>query len=113
MKRVMVCSPLKADNEIGVSKNIQRAQHLCRLATVWGVAAFGSHAFYPLFMDDFDPMHRKAGMDAGLAWLAASHELWVWSKAGISSGMKAEIEFARRAGIPVITDPALWAEVTA
>lgn len=113
MKRVFVASPLKADNDIAVLENIQRAQQLCRLATQWGVAAFASHAFYPLFLDDFDPEQRKQGSEAGLAWLRASHELWVWSKRGITSGMQSEIDMARACSVPVIMDPAIWAEVTA
>lgn len=112
MKRVIVVSPLKADNDIDVLKNIQRAQRLCRLATLWGVAPFASHAFYTLFLDDFEPEHRKAGMDAGLSWLRAAHELWVWSKRGITSGMQSEIDMARACSVQVIMDPAIWADVS-
>lgn len=111
MKRVIVVSPLKADNDIDVLRNIQRAQKLCRLATLQGVAAFASHAFYPLFLDDFEPSQRKLGSDAGLAWLSVAHEIWVWSRKGISSGMKAEIEFAQLHGISVTTDPLVWTDV--
>jgi hypothetical protein len=111
MKRVVVVSPLKADNDMDVLRNIQRAQKLCRLATLWGVAAFASHAFYPLFLDDFDPEQRKKGMEAGLSWLGVAQELWVWTKNGITSGMRAEIDFAHARGIAVVYDPAIWADV--
>jgi hypothetical protein len=112
MKRVFVCSPLKADTKEGILKNIKRAQDLCHLATINDVAPFASHAFYTLFLDDLDPVQRAQGMAAGNAWLRASHELWVWSKLGTSAGMASEIELARSCSIPVVFDPPCWAGVT-
>jgi hypothetical protein len=114
MRRVFICSPLKADTKEGILKNIKRAQDLCHLAMTRGggpIAPFASHAFYTLFLDDSNPIERAIGMDAGNAWLRASHEVWAWTKLGVTPGMEREIILARQCGINVLRDPSCWASV--
>lgn len=112
VRRVYVVSPLAAPTNAGIKQNIARAQRLCYLAMAEkGVSAFASHAFYPLFLNDADAEERELGLQAGLDWLEAAEEIWVWSRAGITGGMKEELELAKKFAIPVVMDPECFREV--
>ena len=59
------------------------------------------HLYMTKALDDRDPLEREIGMAAGRRLLLHCDEIWVGQKYGISEGMKAEIELATKAGIPV------------
>jgi hypothetical protein len=112
VRRIYVISPLGAPTKAEVQENIARAQRLCFLVMVEeGLDPFASHAFYTLFLDDSDPQEREMGRQAGLTWLECADEAWVFTKKGISGGMKEEIELAELLGIAVVKDPLCWKEV--
>lgn len=95
MKRIFVCSPFRGD----VARNLEIAHAACRVVLDHGHAPFAPHVLYPCILDDADPEERAAGIRAGLAWLAASDELWVFGTP--TSGMQQEIAEAERLGIAV------------
>lgn len=109
MRRVYVASPLAAGTPAGVRANAERARRLCLLAMkLEGVAAFAPHAFYTSFLDDAESDERELGKQAGMCWLESADEVWIWNRAGVSGGMKEEIEVANGLGIPVIVNPACF-----
>jgi hypothetical protein len=75
-----------------------------------------SHVYFTAFLDDTVPKEHEIGMQAGLDAIKYADELWVYSKRGVSTGMKREIELASRLeqrhtdsrGIPVTFDPKCW-----
>jgi hypothetical protein len=93
-----VSSPFAGD----VVRNVLVAQRLCLKVIEAGGAPFAPHLMYPGFMDDTFPAHREAGIACGLAYLETCDEVWAYIGAGISSGMRLEIELATRLGKPVI-----------
>lgn len=111
MRRVFVCSPLRARAGRTLEENRQLAIELCRRAMIVGVAPFAPHVFYPLFLDDTEPEDRDKGMRAARRWLTAADEVWVFGRLGISEGMAAEIALAGDLGIKVVMDPTCWATV--
>lgn len=116
MRRVYVCSPLRGLNGFTTAGNIAFATKLCEVATRAGYAAFAPHVFYPIFLDDSVLKDHQTGMQAGLAWLRVSDELWVYAEEEVdcSDGMKREIEFANKLNIPptVIWMPPVWKQIS-
>lgn len=108
MRRVYVCSPLRAVGTFTIADNIA--------ATRAGYAAFASHVFYPIFLDDTLQKERDLGMQAGLAWLRVCDEVWVYAEDEVecTEGMKREIELANRLNIPptVIWMPPVWKQIS-
>lgn len=114
MRRVFVASPLASTTKEGVQRNIHRARMLCLSAMkLEGVAAFAPHTMYPEFLDDSDTEDRELGKQAGQTWMETADEIWVFTKAGITGGMREEIELADALKIPVIYDPPCFEEVEA
>lgn len=106
MKRIFLCSPLRG----AYVANVQMARDLARLATRAGVAVYAPHLLYPQFLNDQVTTDREAGIQSGLAFLPACHELWVYDAHGVSEGMSAEIAHAQELGIPVRYMPPCWVE---
>lgn len=114
MKRIYVASPLKSVTADGVEANIARARRLCLLAMkAHDVAPFAPHAFYTSFLDDSDIDERELGIWAGQMYLEVCNELWVYTKAGISKGMREEMDMAKELNIPVLVNPRCWESVDA
>jgi len=97
--RVFVASPWRAADAAGRA-NRERALAACRAAALAGHAPFAPHLLFPRFLDDADPAERAAGMRAGLAILAACEAVWIYGP--VTEGVAAEIDAARRLGIPVV-----------
>jgi hypothetical protein len=68
-----------------------------------GEAPYASHLLYtqPGVLDDTDPRERALGMEAGFAWGAVANLVAVYCDLGISKGMRAGIDRAEDAGVPV------------
>ena len=98
MKRIYICSPLRG----AVESNIRIAQSMVKLALLKGHAPFAPHLQYPQILSDDVPEYRVIGMQAGLEWVGACDEVWIWGDGGISEGMKAEVAEAQRVGLPII-----------
>ena len=95
-KRVYICSPYAGN----VKENVRRAKAYCRFAVGKGFDPFAAHLFYTRFLRDSVPEERQAGMKLGLARINECWELWVFGDT-VSSGMRAEIEYAQRLGKPI------------
>ena len=59
------------------------------------------HIYFTQFLNDEKQEERIIGMNMGLIWLKECDEIWVFCQNGISSGMKAEIEYAEKIKIPI------------
>jgi hypothetical protein len=97
MKPVILESPYAGDR----ATNIRYAQRAMLDALARGEAPFASHLLYTSFLDDDDPVQRKLGMEAGLAWGQRADACVVYTDYGISPGMSVGIERAELAGIPI------------
>lgn len=93
---VYIASPFAGDME----RNIERARGYCRLAVSRGCIPLAPHLHYPQFMDDGDRQQRELGLWFALILLGKCGELWVFGE-HISSGMAAEIDKAKRRGMPI------------
>ena len=96
-KVVYICSPFAGD----VEANTEKTRRYCRYAVDAGCMPIAPHLLYPQFMDDSDPAERDVALKFGFILLSRCAELW-WFGDVVSQGMRNEIEFANRRGIPVI-----------
>lgn len=110
MKKIFVCSPLRAQTPREYGANITLARVLCRRVVDNGDAPFAPHLFYPQFLVDEDEEQRAKGILCGESFLLSCDELWAYVKRpGLpSAGMRFEIDLAMRAGIKVDLNPKLW-----
>lgn len=99
MKRVFVCSALRAPDPRTVREHLDTARALCREAALAGDAPFAPHLLYPQFLDDRHPRERDLGIACGLAWLAAADRVHVFGTP--TEGMARELAEARRLGTEV------------
>lgn len=98
MKRVVIESPLRAENR---DRN-KRYARLCILdCLLRGEAPFASHALYDHedILDDDNPNHRMLGIQAGYAWVDKADLVAAYIDLGESSGMKDGIARAQAFGI--------------
>ena len=93
---VYIASPYAGD----IGFNIARAQGYCRFAVSKGSIPLAPHLLFPQFMDDDDAEQRKLGLRFALILLGKCDELWVFGEK-ISAGMAAEIDKAKRRGMPI------------
>ena len=98
-KFVYICSPCRGDYE----KNIAKARAYCRVIVTFypDVIPIAPHLYFTQFLDDGKPNERSLGMEDGLALLDICDEIWVFGPDNPSEGMKAEIDYAHKNGIPL------------
>ena len=95
---VYICSKYSGNTDI----NVFRAIVFCRYAIRMGVIPVAGHLLYPQILDDGIPEQRELGLQFGLALLGKCSELWVFNEnRELSEGMRLELRFARKKGIPV------------
>ncbi|MDO5299976.1 MAG: VRR-NUC domain-containing protein [Clostridia bacterium] len=92
---VYICSPYRGD----IETNVHHARAYCSLAASQGCIPFAPHLLFMQFLDDNCTDERMLGMYMGAEMLRLCDELWTFGEP--SEGMTAEIELARRIGIPV------------
>lgn len=87
-----------------VQENTDYARACMHDALHRGAAPMASHLLYtqPGVLEDEIPAERALGIAAGFAWRTAGVPTWVYVDLGISSGMLAGIEHARRIGSPIV-----------
>ena len=82
--------------------NTEKAIWCCRYVIDRGFMPVASHLLYPQILNDNNPCERELGLMFGLSLLAICDEIWAFTTGGeISSGMKREIEEAKRLEIPI------------
>jgi hypothetical protein len=110
MRRVFVCSPLRAGRGRTVEDNFALARRLCRAAVASGCAPIAPHLLFTQFLDDDVHDERVVGMAAGVAWIDACEAVWVYAEnlEDCSEGMRAEVTVALGIGKPVLYRPTAW-----
>ena len=93
--KVFIASPFSGD----IVRNIQRAQHYCRMAIKEGHTPFAPHLFFPQLLDEDKPEERTLGIQMGLEFLNLCSEMWVFGDP--TPGMKEEIIYAVKHQIPI------------
>lgn len=99
MRRVIIESPYAGD----VEANVAYAREAARDCLRRGESPYASHLFFtqPGLLDDSDPVQRRLGIEAGLAWGEAADATVVYEDLGISDGMALGIARALAQGRPV------------
>jgi hypothetical protein len=93
---VYICSPFSGD----IKTNTENAKRYCRFAVYSNAIPLAPHLHYPSFIREDDPAERELGLFFGLVLLGKCDELWVFGET-VSTGMKAEIEKAKRKNMVV------------
>lgn len=101
MKLVYICSPYRAADEKVLQRNIEYARELTREALLRGESPVTVHLYMTQCLNETIPQERETGLAAGREIIPRCDAVVVGTKHGISAGMKAEIEFAKKCGIPV------------
>ncbi|HUM84092.1 MAG TPA: hypothetical protein PLN48_09995 [Lachnospiraceae bacterium] len=105
-KVVFISSPYRPESkdrglaQKELDRNIQRASDACKLVTLFHDLPVAPHLYFPLFLNDNDPAERRQGLQFSLSLVDRADELLVCSNR-ITEGMLAEINEAKRIGIPV------------
>lgn len=110
MKLVIIESPFaarKADGSWdaeGVEENLRYLRAAMRDCLLQGEAPYASHALYtqPGVLNDQVPDERKLGMESGFAWNERADYTVLYIDRGLSSGMKAGITNAVKAGRKIL-----------
>ena len=93
---VYICSPYAGNTE----RNSRKAIQYCQFAIREGMIPVASHLLYPQMLDDSRAEDRELGTFFGLVLLTKCVECWVFGL-HFTPGMTAEINKAKRRGIPV------------
>lgn len=101
MRRVVIESPFKANEQFSAADNIKYARAALLDCLRRNEAPLASHLLYTQVLYDAVPEERKLGIEAGLAWHACADAIVVYTDLGISSGMKAAIAAANDANLTI------------
>lgn len=107
MKLIYICSPYRATDEAILQRNIDYAKELTRAVLLRGDIPVTVHLYMTQALTESVEAERNIGLAAGRGILRKCDAVFVGVKYGISSGMKAEIELAKRENIPVVFDEIL------
>jgi len=99
VRLVVVESPYAGD----VARNLTYLRACLRDCIERSESPYASHGLLtqPGVLDDNVPAERAKGIQAGFAWAHHAHAIVVYEDLGVTSGMLAGIELARRRGQPV------------
>lgn len=89
-RKIYVASKYAGD----VEANVSAAIRYCRRVIDEGFMPVASHLLYPQVLNDNDAHERELGLMFGLALLRDCDEVWVFGE--LSSGVRKEIEEAKR-----------------
>jgi len=67
-----------------------------------GEAPYASHGFFTHFLDDDDPKERELGIALGFRFQEIADKIAVYCDLGVSSGMAAGIENAKKLSKPIV-----------
>ncbi len=96
---VFICSPYRGVNK---ERNVENAKRYCRHAVMSGKIPICPHLYFTRFLDDGIARERTMGIRIGLECLKNCDEMWVFPNNGISEGMQAEIDFAKKHRIKTV-----------
>lgn len=98
MYKVYICSPYASRGSI--EENIKKAQEYSRRAVLRNFIPVTPHIYFTQFMDDAVEWEREWALAVGLQLLEECKYMWVFGSP--TGGMIAEIEKARKLGIPIL-----------
>lgn len=107
MPVIFVCSPYRGD----VEQNTARAIGYCRYVIRSGGLPYAPHLFLTRVLNDDEEYERTVGLELGLEMLKLCDGIWVFGQ--LSKGMRAEVDTAKRLGIPIRYFDAQMKEVAA
>lgn len=90
---VYICSPFSGN----VEENIENGRRYCRFAVDKGYIPIAPHLLFLQFLNDNDMIEREMGIHFGNVLMSHCAEVWVFGEY-ISSGMRTEIDRAKRKG---------------
>ena len=93
---VFICSPFAGD----IAENTLKARRYMRFAIQKGVVPLAPHLLYPQVLEERNLAQREVGLCLGMVWLGKCDELWVFGSR-ITTGMKCEIEKAKKRCMPI------------
>ena len=102
MKLIYICSPYRANDDAILQRNIEYARELTRGVLLQGGVPVATHLYMTQVLTESIEEERNVGLAAGREILCRCDEIFVGAKYGISSGMKAEIELAKKNNIPIV-----------
>jgi hypothetical protein len=102
MIRVIVESPFAAATPEGIEANKAYARECMRDSLLRGESPLLSHLLYTQVIDDSVLSERELGIEAGFTWIKHAQKMALYIDKGISKGMLAAREVAKRAGIKVV-----------
>lgn len=91
-----ICSPFAGDTEA----NIRLARRMCAAAITRRRIPIAPHLLFPQFMNDCDPAERELAMFFNRILLSKCDELWLYTP-HVSTGMRAEVCWAKALGTPI------------
>lgn len=107
MKLIYICSPYRAADREILQRNIDYAIELTRNVLLKNGVPVTTHLYMTQALTESIEKERNIGLAAGREILCRCDEIFVGAKYGISSGMKTEIELAKKKKIPVVFDETL------
>ena len=90
---VFVCSPYRGK----IKHNVREARRFCRWIALRGILPLAPHLLLPQFLNDAAPKERTQALTLNERLIDLADEVWVLSGV-ISSGMRHEINYARKTG---------------
>ncbi len=101
MKRVIIESPFRGENEYQRERNEKYARECMKDSIRRGEAPFLSHLLYTQVLDEKIPHERSTGISLGLVWGSAADCTVVYTDNGITEGMEIGIQHAKELGRPI------------
>lgn len=98
IKWAFICSPFAGD----MIHNLAYAKDCCHIARDMGYMPYAPHMYFPQFLDDDKPGERELGLQLGREFMLEKCECLIsFEDYDISAGMKGDMEFAEKNGIPI------------
>lgn len=97
MRLVVIESPYGGSPEI-IERNVEYLQLAIRDCILRGESPYASHQMLTQALEDRVPYERNLGIRAGFEWAQRADARVVYADLGVTDGMAAGIEHARRIG---------------
>lgn len=113
-KRIFICIRLRPNKdkpkeiqEQEFKENLNKARHVAKYAVLNGYHPEATTLYFTQFLNDFDEIERRLGMELGHERLLSCRELWWIENDGDeplpeTSGKWADKKFAEENNIPVV-----------
>jgi len=104
MQIVMLESPYRGNNYEELEGNIEYARQCMADSLGRGEAPLASHLLYTQegILDDKDPVERKAGIEAGLAWGHVAELIIFYTDRGWSTAMMKALDYYKNLGKTIV-----------